>query len=116
MCAMLEISNNAHLKELGWRLLLQEQVDDEVILEGPTEFGEEARAIVVECMSKLFDGKKIPKGLTMSGWFEHLFLNSRNYDCIEKSCKGKSEYSRFEHLIRSSKISAAAAWAVRASQ
>lgn len=23
MCAMLEISNNEHLKELGWRLLLQ---------------------------------------------------------------------------------------------
>ncbi|KAI8552791.1 hypothetical protein RHMOL_Rhmol06G0295500 [Rhododendron molle] len=57
MCAMLEISKNLRLKELGWRLLLQ--VHDEVILEGPTESGEEAKAIVVECMSKPFDGKNI---------------------------------------------------------
>ncbi|PIN15369.1 DNA-directed DNA polymerase [Handroanthus impetiginosus] len=57
MCAMLQISGNARLKELGWRLLLQ--VHDEVILEGPTESAEEAKAIVVECMSKPFDGKNI---------------------------------------------------------
>ncbi|KAI8557619.1 hypothetical protein RHMOL_Rhmol04G0023900 [Rhododendron molle] len=57
MCAMIEISKNARLKELGWRLLLQ--VHDEVILEGPTESGEEAKAIVVDCMSKPFDGKNI---------------------------------------------------------
>ncbi|KAL6538392.1 hypothetical protein OROGR_012380 [Orobanche gracilis] len=57
MCAMLEMSRNARLKELGWRLLLQ--VHDEVILEGPTESGEEAKAIVVDCMSKPFDGKNI---------------------------------------------------------
>ncbi|XXG73154.1 hypothetical protein AAC387_Pa07g2120 [Persea americana] len=54
MCAMLEISRNARLKELGWRLLLQ--VHDEVILEGPTESAEDAKAIVVECMSKPFYG------------------------------------------------------------
>ncbi|KAL0320784.1 UNVERIFIED_CONTAM: DNA polymerase I A, chloroplastic/mitochondrial [Sesamum radiatum] len=54
MCAMLQISKNARLKELGWRLLLQ--VHDEVILEGPTESAEEAKAIVVDCMEKPFDG------------------------------------------------------------
>ncbi|XP_057506987.1 LOW QUALITY PROTEIN: DNA polymerase I A, chloroplastic/mitochondrial-like [Actinidia eriantha] len=59
MCAMLEISKNARLKELGWRLLLQ--VHDEVILEGPTESAEEAKAIVVKCMAKPFDGKNILK-------------------------------------------------------
>ncbi|XP_020195179.1 DNA polymerase I A, chloroplastic isoform X1 [Aegilops tauschii subsp. strangulata] len=59
MCAMLEIERNARLKELGWRLLLQ--VHDEVILEGPTESAEAARAIVVECMSKPFYGTNILK-------------------------------------------------------
>ncbi|RVW42889.1 DNA polymerase I A, chloroplastic/mitochondrial [Vitis vinifera] len=85
MCAMLEISRNARLKELGWKLLLQVwiigpgtpppnphpldwfpvpragllQVHDEVILEGPTESAEVAKAIVVECMEKPFDGKNI---------------------------------------------------------
>ncbi|GJN01196.1 hypothetical protein PR202_ga18443 [Eleusine coracana subsp. coracana] len=54
MCAMLEIESNARLKELGWRLLLQ--VHDEVILEGPSESAEVAKAIVVECMSKPFHG------------------------------------------------------------
>lgn len=57
MCAMLEISKNARLKELGWRLLLQ--VHDEVILEGPTESAEIAKKIVVECMSKPFGGENI---------------------------------------------------------
>ncbi|RAL44098.1 hypothetical protein DM860_015019 [Cuscuta australis] len=57
MCAMLEISKNQRLKELGWKLILQ--VHDEVILEGPTESAEEAKGIVVDCMSKPFDGKNI---------------------------------------------------------
>ncbi|KAL6598506.1 hypothetical protein ACP70R_046205 [Stipagrostis hirtigluma subsp. patula] len=59
MCAMLEIERNARLKELGWRLLLQ--VHDEVILEGPSEFAEVAKAIIVECMSKPFYGTNILK-------------------------------------------------------
>ncbi|XP_052107651.1 DNA polymerase I A, chloroplastic/mitochondrial isoform X6 [Arachis duranensis] len=59
MCAMLEISNNKQLKELGWKLLLQ--VHDEVILEGPSESAEVAKAIVVECMAKPFHGKNILK-------------------------------------------------------
>ncbi|KAE8680208.1 DNA polymerase I B [Hibiscus syriacus] len=59
MCAMLQISKNECLKELGWRLLLQ--VHDEVILEGPSESAEIAKAIVAECMSKPFDGKNILK-------------------------------------------------------
>ncbi|KAK4744111.1 hypothetical protein SAY87_010423 [Trapa incisa] len=56
-CAMLQIFKNERLKELGWKLLLQ--VHDEVILEGPSESAEEAKAIVVNCMSKPFDGKNI---------------------------------------------------------
>ncbi|KAH6835517.1 polymerase gamma 1 [Perilla frutescens var. hirtella] len=55
MCAMLQISRNERLKELGWRLLLQ--VHDEVILEGPSESAEEAKAIVVDCMEKPFEGE-----------------------------------------------------------
>ncbi|XP_047336760.1 DNA polymerase I A, chloroplastic/mitochondrial-like isoform X2 [Impatiens glandulifera] len=54
MCAMLKISTNERLKELGWKLLLQ--VHDEVILEGPTESSEEAKAIVVDCMAHPFNG------------------------------------------------------------
>ncbi|CAN8288344.1 unnamed protein product [Cochlearia groenlandica] len=57
MCAMLEISVNQRLKELGWKLLLQ--IHDEVILEGPMESEEIAKEIVVECMSKPFNGKNI---------------------------------------------------------
>ncbi|RZB67113.1 DNA polymerase I A, chloroplastic/mitochondrial isoform B [Glycine soja] len=59
MCAMLQISKNKRLKELGWKLLLQ--VHDEVILEGPTESAEVAKSIVIECMSKPFNGKNILK-------------------------------------------------------
>ncbi|XP_010905964.1 DNA polymerase I A, chloroplastic isoform X2 [Elaeis guineensis] len=59
MCAMLEIDRNTRLKELGWRLLLQ--VHDEVILEGPTESAELAKAIVIECMSKPFYGTNFLK-------------------------------------------------------
>ncbi|KAK1578099.1 hypothetical protein Q3G72_027490 [Acer saccharum] len=81
MCAMLEISKNARLKELGGTLLLQSdmflqsslslnyiaktdyrlthQVHDEVILESPIESAEAAKAIVVECMTKPFNGKNI---------------------------------------------------------
>ncbi|CAM8944603.1 unnamed protein product [Rhodiola kirilowii] len=59
MCAMLEITRNKRLKELGWKLILQ--VHDEVILEGPTESSEEAKGIVVDCMAKPFNGKNILK-------------------------------------------------------
>lgn len=37
------------------------QVHDEVILEGPTESAELAKAIVVECMSKPFNGHNFLK-------------------------------------------------------
>ncbi|XP_057856787.2 DNA polymerase I B, chloroplastic/mitochondrial isoform X2 [Cryptomeria japonica] len=57
MCAMLEIARNVRLKELGWTLLLQ--VHDEVILEGPIETAEEAKSLVVDCMSYPFYGKNI---------------------------------------------------------
>lgn len=53
MCAMLKISKNERLRVLGWKLLLQ--VHDEVILEGPTESSEEAKAIVVDCMANPFN-------------------------------------------------------------
>ncbi|KAF2309841.1 hypothetical protein GH714_005344 [Hevea brasiliensis] len=59
MCAMLQISKNDCLKKLGWKLLLQ--IHDEVILEGPSESAEVARDMVVECMSKPFNGKNILK-------------------------------------------------------
>ncbi|KAL8098614.1 DNA polymerase I A, chloroplastic/mitochondrial-like [Apium graveolens] len=68
MCAMLEIVKNARLKELGWQLLLQ--VHDEVILEGPTESAEVAKDIVVDCMSKPFNGQNILKvGLSVDAKF-----------------------------------------------
>ncbi|VVB00979.1 unnamed protein product [Arabis nemorensis] len=57
MCAMLEISTNQRLKELGWKLLLQ--IHNEVILEGPMESEKIAKDIVVECMSKPFNGRNI---------------------------------------------------------
>lgn len=57
MCAMLEISRDSRLKELGWKLLLQ--VHDEVILEGPTKSAEEAKSLVVKCMSLPFNGENI---------------------------------------------------------
>ncbi|TVU43034.1 hypothetical protein EJB05_09465 [Eragrostis curvula] len=59
MCAMLEIERNTRLKEIGWRLLLQ--VHDEVILEGPEESADTAKAIVLECMSKPFYGTNFLK-------------------------------------------------------
>ncbi|KAJ4827344.1 hypothetical protein Tsubulata_003300 [Turnera subulata] len=43
--------------EIDWTR--KRQVHDEVILEGPTESAEIAKAIVVDCMSKPFDGKNI---------------------------------------------------------
>ena len=39
--------------------ILWKQVHDEVILEGPSESAEAAKAKVVECMSKPFNGKNI---------------------------------------------------------
>jgi len=36
---------------------MSKQVHDEVILEGPTESAEVAKAIVVECMTKPFNGE-----------------------------------------------------------
>jgi DNA polymerase-1 len=53
--AMLRIAEDARLRELGWRLLLQ--VHDEVILEGPRGSADEARARVVACMRSPFTGR-----------------------------------------------------------
>ena len=50
--AMLRITADERLREMGWRLLLQ--VHDEVILEGPSETAEIAQAVVVECMRSPF--------------------------------------------------------------
>ncbi|KAK7845852.1 dna polymerase i b, partial [Quercus suber] len=87
MCAMLEISKNARLKELGWKLLLQ--VHDEVILEGPTESAEVAKAIVVECMSKPFNGKNILQvdlsvdAKCAQNWYS---ANISNLQVVEDAC------------------------------
>jgi DNA polymerase-1 len=50
---MIKIQRSAKLKELGYKLLLQ--IHDEVILEGPEEYAEEAKAEVVHCMNQPFD-------------------------------------------------------------
>ncbi|WIA09343.1 hypothetical protein OEZ85_008750 [Tetradesmus obliquus] len=47
--AMLSIVRDEALKEMGWKLLLQ--VHDEVMLEGPRESAEAAKARVVACMA-----------------------------------------------------------------
>ncbi|MFS8016843.1 putative DNA-directed DNA polymerase [Helianthus anomalus] len=78
MCAMLEISKNARLRELGWKLLLQ--VHDEVILEGPAESAEVAKAIVVDCMLKPFDGKNSLKvGLSVDAKFAQNWYSARKW-------------------------------------
>ena len=51
--AMLKLRRSEVLKELGYRLLLQ--IHDEVILEGPAEHAEAAKAEVVACMERPFD-------------------------------------------------------------
>ena len=51
--AMLKLSRDERLMDMGWRLLLQ--VHDEMILEGPKETAEEARAVVVNCMRNPFN-------------------------------------------------------------
>ena len=50
--AMLHIHRDEVLASMGWRLLLQ--IHDEVILEGPEESAQEARARVVELMERPF--------------------------------------------------------------
>eukprot|EP00210_Caulerpa_lentillifera_P004393 g4191.t1 len=50
--AMLAIKANQTLKLLGWKLL--SQVHDEVILEGPRDSAEQAKDLVVACMSRPF--------------------------------------------------------------
>lgn len=52
-------------------MCFSEQIHDEVILEGPTESAEIAKAIVIECMSKPFNGKNILKvDLSVDAKFE----------------------------------------------
>ena len=50
--AMLKLSANERLRELGWKLILQ--VHDEVMMEGPSESAEEAKQILVSCMQHPF--------------------------------------------------------------
>ena len=51
-CAMLRMQNNPVLKQLGFRMVLQ--IHDELILEGPTAFANEAALEVSKCMSQPF--------------------------------------------------------------
>jgi DNA polymerase I len=53
MMAMLKIARNARLKQLGYTLILQ--IHDEVILEGPEEHAEEAKALVEADMARPFE-------------------------------------------------------------
>ena len=57
MLAMLELSRDERLAELGYRLLLQ--VHDEMILEGPEEHADEALGRVVHAMAHPFNGENI---------------------------------------------------------
>eukprot|EP00210_Caulerpa_lentillifera_P008357 g7970.t1 len=50
--AMLAITANQILKIFGWKLL--SQIHDEVILEGPKDSAEQAKDLVVACMSRPF--------------------------------------------------------------
>jgi hypothetical protein len=53
MCAMLKIWRDMELSSLGYRMMLQ--VHDEIILEGPSEFSEQAMQRVVSLMGSPFD-------------------------------------------------------------
>ncbi len=55
MMGMLKLHTDEKLKELGWELLLQ--IHDEVIMEGPEEFAEEAMERVLYCMENPFQKK-----------------------------------------------------------
>ena len=57
MMGMLKLHTDEKLKELGWELLLQ--IHDEVIMEGPEEFAEEAMERVLYCMENNLP-KKLP--------------------------------------------------------
>ncbi len=52
--AMYNIWINQDLRDLGFKLLLQ--IHDEVILEGPSIYSEDASGIVKECMENLWEG------------------------------------------------------------
>ena len=51
--AMIKITRSPRLRELGYRMLLQ--IHDEVILEGPSEHADAAKAELVACMEQPFD-------------------------------------------------------------
>ena len=59
MLAMLELTRNQELKDMGWRLLMQ--VHDEVILEGDTSTADTALAIVRHAMEHPFAGRNLLK-------------------------------------------------------
>ena len=57
MLAMLELSRNQKLKDMGWKLLMQ--VHDEMILEGDSSTADEALAEVDRVMRHPFGGKNL---------------------------------------------------------
>lgn len=72
---MLKLRRSQVLKQLGYRMLLQ--IHDEVILEGPEEHAQAAKAEVVSCMENPFDDS-LPSlrvalsvdAKTASNWFD----------------------------------------------
>jgi DNA polymerase-1 len=52
ICAMLRIGNSPCLERMGFRLLMQ--IHDEFIIEGPSEFAEEAKAVLCDLMRNPF--------------------------------------------------------------
>ena len=57
MLAMIELSRNKKLKDMGWKLLMQ--VHDEMILEGDSSTADEALAEVEHVMRNPFGGKNL---------------------------------------------------------
>ena len=57
MLAMIELSRNKKLKDMGWKLLMQ--VHDEMILEGDTSTADEALAEVERVMRNPFGGRNL---------------------------------------------------------
>lgn len=50
MCAMIRLYKNKRFADIGWKMIMQ--IHDELILEGPEEFAEEALAITTQEMNR----------------------------------------------------------------
>lgn len=60
MLAMLKIDEHEQLRKWGFQLILQ--IHDEVILEGPAAYGQQALEIVKDCMANPFPSASVRAG------------------------------------------------------